>query len=74
MKLTFEALNLPPILDTASNTQQVHKLGPNQSKITFDMNLGLKGIFKIVGPVLKRRFQNTIGGVQNELKLHAEAG
>ncbi|MEM7110925.1 MAG: SRPBCC family protein [Chloroflexota bacterium] len=74
MELTFEAANLPPFLSTATNTQRVTARGNDKCLLTFDMNLGLKGVFKILGPVLKRRFQNTMGGVQRELKVFAETG
>lgn len=72
MELTFEAANLPPILSTAANTQRVIAKGANQSMITFDMNIGLKGVFKLLGPFLSRRFQKTMGGVQRDLKVYAE--
>ena len=73
-ELTFDALNLPPILSTAANTQRVIAKGDNKSVITFDMNLGLNGIFKILSPILKRRFFKTMSGVQRELKVYAETG
>ena len=74
MELTFEAANLPPILSTAANTQRVVAKGSNKCLLTFDMNIGLKGIFKILAPILQRRFQNTMGKVQGELKVYAETG
>lgn len=74
MELTFHAANLPPFLSSAANTQRVIAKGDNKSLLTFDMKLGLKGIFKIMTPILKRRFQNTMGGVQRELKAYAETG
>ena len=72
MELTFQAGNLPPILSTAANTQRVVPLGDNKCLITFDMNIGLKGVFKLINPILSRRFQKTMGGVQQELKLYME--
>ena len=74
MTLTFEAANLPPILSTAANTQRVVAKDANNCLITFDMNIGLKGVFKIMTPVMKRRFQSTMGKVQQELKIYAETG
>lgn len=72
MELRFEAANLPVILSTAANTQRVISKGANKSMITFDMNIGLRGIFKVMAPLLSRRFQKTMGGVQRDLKMYAE--
>ena len=74
MELTFNAANLPPILSTAANTQRVISKGPNKSLLTFDMNIGFKGIFKIMTPIMKRRFDTTMSKVQGELKVYAETG
>ncbi len=72
MELTFEAANLPPILSKAANTQRVIAKGPNQCLVTFDLNIGLKGIFKLFEPILKRRFHSTMSKVQGELKVYSE--
>lgn len=74
MELTFEAANLPAILSTAANTQRVIPHGENKSMITFDMDIGLRGIFKLMRPILSRRFQKTMSSVQRELKVFAETG
>ena len=74
IQFTFHAANLPAILSEASNTQRVTPKGEDQCLLTFDMNLVLNGIFKIMSPLLSRRFQKTMGGVQRELKLYAETG
>ena len=74
MELTFHAANLPPILSEAANTQRVVSKGPNKRVLTFDMNIGLKGVFKIMTPILKRRFHTTMSKVQGELKVYAETG
>ena len=74
MELTFVAANLPGILSSAANTQRVIPKGVNKCLITFDMNIEQRGIFKITNPILKRRFQSTMGKVQKELKVYAETG
>lgn len=74
MELTFVAANLPPILSSAANTQRVISQGDDKCLITFDMNIGLRGIFKIMAPFLNRRFQKTMSGVQNDLKVFVETG
>lgn len=74
MQLTFETVGLPPFMSSARNTQHVLAQGPEKSVISFDINIGLKHIFNIMTPFLKRRFTKTMGGVQNDLKFFAETG
>ncbi len=73
-ELMFEAANLPMMLSSARNRQQVAALGDNKSKVSFDIDLQLRGIFKVMAPILKRRFSSTMGNVQQELKTYAETG
>lgn len=72
MQLTFEAANLPIMLSSAKNRQRVVQKGADKSTVVFDINLELRGIFKLIGPVLKRRFGSTMGRVQGELKAYVE--
>ncbi|MCP4424963.1 MAG: SRPBCC family protein [Chloroflexi bacterium] len=74
MQLTFDAVGLPPFMSSARNTQRVIAEGPDKSVISFDFRIGLKHIFNIMSPLLKRRFNKTMGGVQRELKFYAETG
>ena len=74
MMLAFDAVGLPPLMSSARNTQCVIAKGPNKSVISFDFRIGLKHIFNVMSPFLKRRFGKTMGGVQRELKLYAETG
>ena len=74
MQLTFDAVGLPPFMSSARNTQRVVAQGPDKSVISFDFRIGLKHVFNIMSPLVKRRFGKTMGGVQRELKFYAETG
>jgi len=65
---------LPTFMSSARNTQHVLVQSPEKSLISFDFQIGLKHIFNIMAPLLKRRFTKTMGGVQNDLKFFAETG
>ena len=74
MELTFEAAGLPPIMASARNTQRVVSKGDNKCVVSFDINIELRSIFKLMNPILKRRFGSTMSGVQRELKVYAVTG
>lgn len=74
MRLRFDTANLPFILKSASNTQSVVSLGENKSKVMWDLAIEMRGIFKIMGPLMSNRFQKSFGGIQQELKYYAETG
>ena len=71
--LTFNAAGLPPMMASARNTQMVVSKGDNKSLVSFDIHIELKSIFKLITPILKRRFGAAMGGVQQDLKAYAEA-
>ena len=72
--LTFDAANLSPFMSSARNTQRVLAKGSEKSVISFDIQIGLKHIFNVATPLLKSRFNKTMGGLQQELKQFAEIG
>lgn len=74
MRLRFDTANLPAILSSASNTQRVVSMGENRCKIIWDLDIQMRGIFKIMEPLMKRRFLKSFGGIQQELKIYAETG
>lgn len=75
-QFTFLGLGLPPIISRAENTTTVIEKGENQCLVTFDIEMDLKSIFKIIDPLLKRRFATSKrgpAGVIEELRVYAES-
>ena len=74
---TFVATGLPPIIRQAQNTTRVQALGPGKSLVTFDVKMVPWGIFKVIDPLLRRRFATSArgpAGVMQDLKAYAESG
>ena len=74
MRLRFDTANLPFVLKSASNTQHVVPLGENKSKVMWDLAIEMRGVFKVAEPLMRKRFQRSFGGIQQELKHYAETG
>lgn len=74
MELTFQGAGLPPIFSFADDKQSVLAIGPDKCVVAFDIRMEPRGPFKLLNPVLKRRFTSTMGGVQRDLKRFAENG
>ncbi len=73
MELTFEGIDLPPLVfNSGKDTQSVISKGSNKCLLTFDVDMQPRGIFKVINPLLKRRMGSTFGAIQKELKVHAE--
>lgn len=72
MELTFVADGLPSFITYMADTQRVRPLADNRSLVTFDVTMKASGIFKVLGPILSRRFASTFGLVQEDLKAYVE--
>ena len=71
--LTFDAAGLPPIVHHGRNVQSVRDDGDGTSTLIFEIDFVFKGPFKMLGPLMRRRMASSLGGVQDDLKAHAEA-
>lgn len=72
---TFTTFGLPPIITRMDNTTTVVELAPNLSRVTFTIEGELRGPFKLIGPLLQRRFATSKrgpAGVIEDLKRFAE--
>lgn len=75
-QFTFFGSGLPPIISRAENTTRVIEKGENHCLVTFDIEMDLRGIFKIFDSLMKRRFATSKrgpAGVIEELKVYAES-
>ena len=72
---TFEVAGPAPLFSLTVNNTQVIAKGADRCLVTFDIQFMPKGIFKLFGPVLKRRFQTSPfgpAGVIKDLKQYVE--
>ena len=72
---TFTAFGLPRAVSRMDNTTTVVELAPNRSRVTFAIDGELRGLFKLIGPLLQRRFATSKrgpAGVIEDLKRVAE--
>ncbi|MEM7344256.1 MAG: SRPBCC family protein [Chloroflexota bacterium] len=75
MMFTFEGVDLPPLVfEYAKDTQRIIPMGEGKSKVTFDVSMKTRGIFKAVNPLLAARFTSSFTTIQQELKVYAETG
>lgn len=70
--LTFDAASLPPIVRHGRNVQSVRDNGDDTSTLIFDIDFEFKGPFKALDPIMRKRMAKSLGGVQDDLKTHAE--
>ena len=52
----------------------MHDLGDGTSRVTVDIRMVQRGLFKVLDPVFHRRMGNTIRVLLSELKLLMEQG
>ena len=71
-QLTFAGTALPFVLEAATDTQSVVPLGPDRSKVVFEVEMRPIFLLKPVVPVLSKRVASTFGTIQNELKTYVE--
>ncbi|MEM7339770.1 MAG: SRPBCC family protein [Actinomycetota bacterium] len=72
-RLTFDAAGLPPIVRRGRNVQSVRDNGDGTSTLVFEIDFDFRGPFKVLGPIMRRRMATSLGGVQDDLRSHAEA-
>ncbi len=74
-KLTFEGADMPALFFVyAKDTQSVIPISEGKSKLTFDIDIKLRGLFQVFNSILESRFSSTMAEVQNDLKIYAETG
>ena len=76
-KFTFTTFGLPRAISRMENTTTVVELAPNRSRVTFAIEAELRGLFRLVDPLLQRRFETSKrgpAGVIEDLKRVAEEG
>lgn len=72
----FEVDGLPPIIRHAQNTTKIIEQGPQKCEVTFDLQMEPKGIFRLMNPLLRRRFATSKrgpAGLMRDLKRYVEA-
>lgn len=72
---TFTTFGLPSVIARMDNTTKVVELAQNQSRVTFEIEGELRGIFKLIEPLVQRRFATSKrgpAGVIEDLKHVAE--
>ncbi|MFK7922722.1 MAG: SRPBCC family protein [Bacteroidia bacterium] len=71
--LTFVNAETPSFLVYAINYTQVSTLAANQSRVTFDIELQLKGLPIIFKSVFKKKMTKAMTQLQQDLKQYVEA-
>ncbi len=71
---TFQAVETPGFIAFARNNSAVTAIGPNKSKVSFDIKVQLNGGAKALKGLFKKKMQKTMAGVQNDLKVYVETG
>ncbi len=72
--LKFYGLGLPSFIDFAGDKQSVIPIGEKECEVVFDVEMRLKGIFKLFKSIAKKRFAKNFKKVQNDLKVFVETG
>jgi len=72
--LKFYGLGLPGFIAFATDKQSVISTGQNECVLVFEVEMRLKGIFKLFKSIAKRRFAKNFKKVQSDLKVYAETG
>jgi len=62
-ELTFAGAGLPSFFVHAKDRQRVIPQSPDKCLLTFDVDIKLRGVFKLMEPILKRRMHSTFSGV-----------
>jgi hypothetical protein len=73
---TFEVDGLPPIISHSQNTTKIIEQGSKECVVTFDLTMEPKGVFKLMDPILRRRFatsQRGPAGLMSDLKQFVES-
>ena len=73
-EFTFATADLPRILKMAKNNSKVIEVGPDQSVVSFDIEIVPAGPARLFAPLLKKRMTRSFGSVQKDLKTYSETG
>ena len=76
MTFTFRVPGPAPLFHHSQNRTTVTSLGGGSSLVTFDLTLQPRGVFKLLTPLLKRRFRTSKfgpAGMIRDLKAYLEA-
>lgn len=71
---TFVTAETPSFIVHGQNHTQVSILSPNQSRVTFDIEMQLKGLPRILKAVFKKKMTKVMTEVQQDLKQYVETG
>ena len=72
--LKFYGLGLPSFIAYAGDKQSVIPMREKECEVVFDVEMRLKGIFKLFKGIAKKRFAKNFKKVQNDLKVYVETG
>ncbi len=72
--LKFYGLGLPSFIAYAGDKQSVIPTGEKECEVVFDVEMRLKGIFKLFNGIARKRFAKNFKKVQNDLKTYVETG
>ncbi len=73
-ELKFYGEGLPGFIKFSSDHQRVESLGDNKCKVSFSIEMKLKGPLVLLKGLVKKRFFKVMTSIQNELKVYAETG
>ncbi len=73
-ELKFYGEGLPGFFVSSSDHQRVESIADNKCKVSFNIELKLKGPGIMLKGLLKKRFFKVMTEFQNELKVYAESG
>ncbi len=69
---TFVALGVPGIVGRSADRTTVTELGPSSCRVSLDIEMVLKGPFKVLDPILKSRIGKVLNPFLEDLKHFAE--
>lgn len=73
-EFTFQAVKTPGFIVYARNHSTVTELGTGRSRVTFDIDMKLKGVMSVLKGKFKKKLTKAMGQVQQDLKHYAETG
>ena len=75
MVFEYEAISgLPGFISKASNRWSIHKIDEENCIIRFNATLELRGIFKLMGPIMKPLVKKDLNKFKHELCYRVENG
>lgn len=70
--LTFYGIGLPKFIDYAGDTQYVQEINEHECEVVFDVEVRLKGVFRLLKGIVKKRFAENFKKIQEDLKTYVE--